>query len=1176
MALVQWKQISPQLGNYGQLTGSLEITGSFVLNGQELDLSGGVVSSNQTLSLNGYELSISNGNTITLPQGGGSIDTGSLITSASVSGNVITFTNGDGTTFDITIDTGSAGASTDISALNSFTSSYFVDSASFDNRILNITGSTIDTSSLDARLDALEAATSSYTTGPHTDITALNSFTSSYSTDSASFDNRINSISSTGVPQGTISSSAQITALGFISESSATDITALNSFTSSYYIDSASVHQKFLNITGSSVDTSGLLTTASYQIDSSSFDSRIASIAATGSVIAPFAFGFVNDTTNNSGTGVSWGNWNSSNATLDFTFTTAQPNANYAVVTDSDTFDNYYVGISNKTTTGFRAEFYDDTQSRTPSSFSPFTFVVYGSNPLQSVRVSVSGSAGATDISALNAFTSSYYIDSASFDSRISSINTSGDTSFNGNRVVSNTLLGDLYTDSFNAGTTGSIQDFLTAVFFPSAAPTATFTEQTSKFNTNLATTGTNLNSVSISDTVDDSPYNIVIAGTNGSSFTPVPTNAASSSWEIQAANNLSAGTYSYDVIVSDNNGATRTYSNKTIVIAQADFGTLTPTGNFYIIESATGGPIYLNSNGRTGAQGGVNVSYSPNYGSQVASGFASSNPFINIDPTTGLLTVGASISGSGNFEGAILNSDISWVDQYGNTSTAPINVQVTRNNAPDIIFTNTSNQNTNLAVSGANLVTLTFSDIESDAIDYSSFTFSESTGNLVATRVSNTYQVKATSDLTAGSYAITSSIRDVHGFNTNTETHTFNIAQASSGTITGDSIVYIIESALTGDVFRDATGYNNGNPAQIGVNYSPNYGSQVPTFTSSNASVVVDSNGYLTLGADLSGSVTQSGDTFSSVITWNDQYGNSASSVVTANVFGNAAPLATINAEEVNSDQATSGSSIGTLSIVDTETNSPFRLTLSGISGSRFNAVPLNAASSSWDIQPISSLAVGEYPVTFIVVDNYGEQSLTNKTFTVVSPITDTLYIYDVGQYTGTYNYDLGIQSQNSSTPPVPTSYSGIGFLEKIEDGSLGDSTFTYNWGSTINATLLASASGANVNELLTDLGAISKTNTNRFVIIMPSGSAMTGVPRTTTDQYGGSDLDEYVLEVAADGVAIGSGVGTTEQSNIHKITLATPVNGVSDYIMVGNRNGIASATSIELRLIPESGSAS
>lgn len=102
-------------------------------------------------------------------------------------------------------------------------------------------------------------------------------------------------------------------------------------------------------------------------------------------VIAPVAFAFVDTTNNGSGTGISWSNWNSANSQLDFTFTTAQPDANYTVVTDSETFDDYFVGVTNKTTTGFRAEFYDNSQSRTPSTFSPFTFIVYASTPTQSI-----------------------------------------------------------------------------------------------------------------------------------------------------------------------------------------------------------------------------------------------------------------------------------------------------------------------------------------------------------------------------------------------------------------------------------------------------------------------------------------------------------------------------------------------------------------------------------------------------------------------------------------------------------------------------------------------------------------------------------------------------------------------------------------------------------------------
>jgi len=1038
MALIQWKQINPELNGNGQLTGSLEITGSFILNGQELDLSGGVVSSNQTLSLNGYELTISKGNTITLPQGDGSADTGSLINSASAAGNVITFTFGDGSTQSITIDTGSAGSTTDITSLNAFTSSYYADSASFDQRILNITGS--------------------------------------------------------------------------------------------------------------ATDTSGLLTTASYQIDSASFNERISNI----------------------GDHVNISNLNTFTQSAESRLSQLESATGSYLTSETDNQTLTIVGDQLTISSGNTITIPTGSNTTLPSGLISSSEQILGGSGI------LSGSH--TDITSLNQFTSSYYIESASFSSRISSINSSGDISFDGNRVVSNTLLGDLYTDGFNAATTGSIQDFLTAVFFPTEAPTATFTNETSNFNTNLATNGTNLVSVALTDTVDNSPYTLVLGGANGSSFTAVATNAASSSWEIQANDNLAAGNYIYDVVVGDSTNATRTYSSRTLTIAQASSGTLSTTGNFYIIESVTTGPIYLNSNGRTGAQGGVTVSYSPNYGSQVATNFSSTNPFISINSTTGLLSVGTAISGSGNIEGIILNSDISWTDQYGNTSTAPINVQVTRNFAPSITFSNSGLRNTNQAISGSSLGTVTFGDTEGDAINYSTFTFDVLSGNasdLTAVRVGSGFEIRATTNLSAGSYSVRFTVKDIHGFNTGSITPTITIASADDGRLTGDSNIYIVESAITGDIFRDATGYNNGNLAQIGVSYSPNYGSQVATLTSSNPAILVDGLGNLTLGVDLSGSLTQSGATFDSTISWVDQYGNTDSTIITANVFSNEAPSALVVDLGLTADQAISGSTIGTLSITDTELNSPYSLSIGGVSGSLFNAVALNAERSSWSIQPFSLLSAGSYPVTFTVTDTYGEQSISSKTFEVESPITDTLYVYDIGQISGTYNNDLGIQSQTTSIPPVATSYTGYGFLEKIEDGELSNSTFTYDWGGIKTATLLASASGANVNTLLTDLGAISKSTSNRFVILIPSGSDMTGVPRTTNDVYGSSTLDEYVLEVAPDGNAIGSGLGTTEGSNIHKITLGSPVNGISDYIMVGNRETVATSTSIELRLIPVSGSA-
>ncbi len=81
--------------------------------------------------------------------GGGSTDTGSLLTTASVSLNTITFTKGDGSTFPITVDTGSssgfivenAATYRVITANNSATTGSAQENLIFSGSVLRITGS---------------------------------------------------------------------------------------------------------------------------------------------------------------------------------------------------------------------------------------------------------------------------------------------------------------------------------------------------------------------------------------------------------------------------------------------------------------------------------------------------------------------------------------------------------------------------------------------------------------------------------------------------------------------------------------------------------------------------------------------------------------------------------------------------------------------------------------------------------------------------------------------------------------------------------------------------------------------------------------------------------------------------------------------------------------------------
>lgn len=69
--------------------------------------------------------------------GGGSVDTGSLMTTASVVNNTITFTKGDATTFDITVDTGSSGAEINyVSGSTPYKTIGGIEVLDFDNNVI--------------------------------------------------------------------------------------------------------------------------------------------------------------------------------------------------------------------------------------------------------------------------------------------------------------------------------------------------------------------------------------------------------------------------------------------------------------------------------------------------------------------------------------------------------------------------------------------------------------------------------------------------------------------------------------------------------------------------------------------------------------------------------------------------------------------------------------------------------------------------------------------------------------------------------------------------------------------------------------------------------------------------------------------------------------------------------
>ena len=270
---------------------------------------GFISSSDSTTSLNTFtssaniQLSNLESTTSSLEQRAGRLEafTGSVLISSSAQITALGFVSESG-------DSTPAGT---ISGSEQITSLGFISSSDSTTSLnaytasndINITNIHSTTSSLEQRVGQIELNTGSYG-GGGTDLTQLNTFTGSADQRLDSLENASGSYL-TQSPAGTISGSAQITALGFVSESGGTN-TSLNAYTESNDINITNIHSFTSSNANTSLNsyTSSLnagvritnleSTTSSFEsrfgtieTETSSIDSRLDSIeAATGSYIS--------------------------------------------------------------------------------------------------------------------------------------------------------------------------------------------------------------------------------------------------------------------------------------------------------------------------------------------------------------------------------------------------------------------------------------------------------------------------------------------------------------------------------------------------------------------------------------------------------------------------------------------------------------------------------------------------------------------------------------------------------------------------------------------------------------------------------------------------------------------------------------------------------------------------
>ena len=364
-------------------------------------------------------------------------------------------------------------------------------------------------------------------------------------------------------------------------------------------------------------------------------------------------------------------------------------------------------------------------------------------------------------------------------------VNSSGNLSLavnlSGSATQSGETIGSTITFTNTFGTTTT--DSLSVSVVANAAPSISFTNQSANLNTNLASTGTTMVSMSVSDTENDTPFSASLTGTDAASLSLVYSNANSSSIGLHAASNLTAKTYNYNVKITDSYGKSQDYNSQTFTVAQADTGTLGGDTTSYIIESAVSGATIRDASGyNAGNASQLTVSYSPSYGSPAVATFTSSNEAIAVD-NSGNLTLALDLSGSTTQSTDTVTSNITFADQYNNIGSGSVTVNVFANAAPTATFTNqTANFETDNATTNTTMVSMSISDTESDTPFSASLTGTDAASLKLVYANSNSSSVgiQAASNLTAKTYNYNIKVTDAYSKSTEYNGRSFTVVQSA------------------------------------------------------------------------------------------------------------------------------------------------------------------------------------------------------------------------------------------------------------------------------------------------------------------------------------------------------------------------------------------------------------
>ncbi len=619
-----------------------------------------------------------------------------------------------------------------------------------------------------------------------------------------------------------------------------------------------------------------------------------------------------------------------------------------------------------------------------------------------------------------------------------------------------------------------------------------------------------------------------------------------------------------------------------------------------YLTDQVDGYPNASSQYARASAAGSVSQRYTIN----------STNDYVAATTLTGsstYLELAKNISGSGLTPGTVLDVKITASENSFFTTKQFFDksVEIKQMQVPVLTPTDIpSNSSTNGARPSNNLVSIDILDPQPYPINHSTWTFTPNSGDdLIAVKNGSTddYYIQANSNLPVGTYGYTASIFNDRGFAAGSVQDTFNIVAAPTGSLNIPAL-NIIESATSGATVKTNNNGRTGGASTLGVSYaSGNYNNpQVASFTSSNAFVAVSNAGVVSITGNMSPTYPFQSPPITSNITWQDQYGNiGGPETISLIIRENLAPTFSITNLVSETDDAQSGDNIINVSnIQDVEQDLNYTVSLSGTNAALFNvATPtITTNDGSTFLTAVNNIPAGTYSINVIVTDNFGSSRTTAHSITIAQSATyGPMYIYATSYpgtgYTTPTSYNDSMKYTNSPGNPGDATLDVNAFpmtalVNNGIDQNAGLDTislFSSNYMKQVATAIQPDNTNPSAAEALEDKdsGTISMTNSlgtaNRILVLIPSGSSITGIPTggmvNSTNPSGASN--KYVLyqQQGSSWVAL--------ISRINKVDFGTDTTknkGYRYWFVIGTGTGDLSLTNgsdLILRLIPENGTA-